>query len=84
MRRTVWVGLAALAGTIAFTASASGQTGGEAAPIYGVKLPPDYREWILISIASVGPPAEEAVHKTCFGCHAPARDRDFVFTRYSS
>ena len=30
-----------------------------------------------------GKPDDEAVHKTCFGCHAPARDRDFVFTRYS-
>ena len=26
---------------------------------------------------------DEAVHKTCFACHAPARERDFVFTRYS-
>jgi len=25
----------------------------------------------------------EAVHKTCLGCHGPAKDRDFVFTRYS-
>jgi hypothetical protein len=30
-----------------------------------------------------GKPAPEAVHKTCFGCHAPAKDRDFVFTRYA-
>jgi len=30
-----------------------------------------------------GKPADEAVHKTCFACHGPARDRDFVFTRYS-
>jgi hypothetical protein len=25
----------------------------------------------------------EAPHKTCFPCHAPGKDRDFVFTRYS-
>jgi len=25
----------------------------------------------------------EAVHKTCFSCHAPAKDRDFVFTHYA-
>ena len=25
----------------------------------------------------------EAVQKTCFSCHAPAQDRDFVFTRYA-
>ena len=30
-----------------------------------------------------GKPADEAVHKTCFSCHEPAKDRDFVFTRYA-
>jgi Cytochrome P460 len=30
-----------------------------------------------------GRPDDEAVHKTCFSCHAPGKDRDFVFTRYS-
>ena len=30
-----------------------------------------------------GKPADEAVHKTCFACHEPARDRAFVFTRYA-
>ena len=30
-----------------------------------------------------GKPDDEAVHKTCFGCHAPAKDHDFVFTRYA-
>ena len=30
-----------------------------------------------------GKPDGEALHKTCFACHAPAKDRDFVFTRYS-
>src|SRR5262245_19497345 len=25
----------------------------------------------------------EAAHKNCFACHAPGKDRDFVFTRYS-
>jgi Cytochrome P460 len=30
-----------------------------------------------------GKPDGEAVHKTCFACHAPAKDRDFVFTRHS-
>ena len=27
--------------------------------------------------------ADAAVHKTCFGCHQPVKDRDFVFARYS-
>jgi hypothetical protein len=30
-----------------------------------------------------GKPADEAVHKTCFPCHEPAKGHDFVFTRYS-
>jgi hypothetical protein len=30
-----------------------------------------------------GRPADEATHKTCFSCHAPAKDHDFVFTRYA-
>ena len=30
-----------------------------------------------------GKPADEATHKTCFSCHEPAKDRDFVFTRYA-
>jgi Cytochrome P460 len=30
-----------------------------------------------------GKPADEAVHKACFSCHEPAKDRDFVFTRYA-
>lgn len=30
-----------------------------------------------------GKPGNEALHKTCFPCHEPAKDRDFVFTRYA-
>ena len=30
-----------------------------------------------------GKPDGEALHKTCFGCHAPGKDHDFVFTRYA-
>jgi hypothetical protein len=30
-----------------------------------------------------GKPADEAMHKTCFPCHEPAKARDFVFTRYA-
>ena len=30
-----------------------------------------------------GKPADEAVHKTCFACHEPAKGRDFVFTHYA-
>jgi hypothetical protein len=30
-----------------------------------------------------GKPGSEALHKPCFSCHEPAKDRDYVFTRYS-
>ncbi len=30
-----------------------------------------------------GRPGNEAVHKTCWPCHQPAKDRDFVFTHYA-
>jgi hypothetical protein len=30
-----------------------------------------------------GKPGDEALHKTCFPCHQPAKDRDYVFTRYA-
>ena len=53
MRRIVFVLVAvgALAGVVAYTAPASGQADGEAAPIFGVTIPPGYRDWRLISVA---------------------------------
>ena len=30
-----------------------------------------------------GKPGDEALHKTCFPCHQPAKDRDYVFARYA-
>ena len=30
-----------------------------------------------------GKPDNEDLHKTCFACHQPAKDRDYVFTRYA-
>jgi Cytochrome P460 len=30
-----------------------------------------------------GKPGDEALHKTCYPCHAPVKDRDFVFVRYA-
>ena len=52
MRRIVFglVAVAALAGVVAYMAPASGQADGEAAPIYGIKIPPGYRDWRLISV----------------------------------
>jgi hypothetical protein len=53
MRQIVFVlvAVAALAGVVTYMAPASGQADGEAASIYGVKLPPGYRDWRLISVA---------------------------------
>ena len=45
------VAVAAVAGVVAFTVPASGHADGEAAPIFGVKIPPGYRDWRLISVA---------------------------------
>ncbi|MGA2421690.1 MAG: cytochrome P460 family protein [Candidatus Acidiferrum sp.] len=30
-----------------------------------------------------GKPGSEALHETCFPCHEPAKDRDYVFTHYA-
>jgi hypothetical protein len=164
------VAVAAVAGVVANSAPASGHADEEPAPIFGIKIPPGYRDWRLISVAHEagnnndlrailgndvateayregklpfpdgtiiarlawsyvvseennkvfgraqsfvagppiniqlmikdstkyaatggwgfaqfkdGKPADEAVHKTCFPCHVPAKVRDFVFTRYA-
>jgi hypothetical protein len=45
------VAVAAVAGVVAATAPGAGQGGGEAAPIFGIKVPPGYRDWKLISVA---------------------------------
>jgi hypothetical protein len=52
MRRIalVAVAVAAVAGVAAYVESASGQSNGDAAPIYGIKLPEGYRDWRLISV----------------------------------
>jgi cytochrome P460 len=44
------VAVAAVAGVVASTAPATGADE-EAAPIFGVKIPPGYRDWRLISVA---------------------------------
>jgi Cytochrome P460 len=47
----VLVAVVALAGAVSYMAPASGQSDGEASPIFGIKLPPGYRDWRLISVA---------------------------------
>jgi hypothetical protein len=167
----------ALASMVAYMVPASGQLDEETAPIYGIKIPPGFRDWRLISVnhlaggnlkqvraqlgndiaitafregklpfpdgtiiaalhwnealsdennkvlavgfpganlqSSVaesalnvqfmvkdskkyaatggwgfgdfknGKPGNQALHETCFPCHQPAKDRDYVFTRYA-
>jgi hypothetical protein len=53
MQRITWllVAVATVAGGIASTAPASGPGGGEAAPVFGIKVFPRYRDWKLISVA---------------------------------
>ena len=173
MRRILFllVAVVALIGVVAATAPTSQPAGGEAAPIYEIKIPSGYRDWRLISVAheegnlndfrailgndlaitayregklpfpdgtiiarlawsylpseennkvfgrpqsfvagapkngvqfmvkdsskyastggwgfaqfNDGKPADEAAHQTCFSCHEPVKDRDFVFTHYA-
>ena len=57
MRRTtrrivfVLVAVVSLTGVVAYMDHASGLADGQAAPIFGVKMPAGYRDWKLISVA---------------------------------
>jgi hypothetical protein len=45
------VAVATVAGVVASSSPASRHTDEEAAPIFGIKIPPGYRDWKLISVA---------------------------------
>ncbi len=45
------VAVATVAGVVASTAPAAGHSDEEAAPTFGVKIPPGYRDWRLVSVA---------------------------------
>ena len=45
--------VATVAGLVADMAPASGQSDGEVAPIYGIKIPAGYRDWKLIAVAQL-------------------------------
>jgi hypothetical protein len=45
------VAVATVAGVVASMAPASGRADDEAVPIFGIKIPPGYRDWKLISVA---------------------------------
>ncbi len=42
-------GVLALTGVLGYVAYASGDADGEVAPVFGVKIPPGYRDWPVIS-----------------------------------
>jgi hypothetical protein len=45
------VAVAAVAGVVSSSVHASGNADEETAPIFGIKIPPGYRDWKLISVA---------------------------------
>jgi hypothetical protein len=45
------IAVAAVVGLVAFTAPASRHADEQAAPIFGITIPPGYRDWKLISVA---------------------------------
>jgi hypothetical protein len=45
------IAVATVAGVMVLTAPASGQGAGEAVPIFGIKIPPGFRDWGLLSVA---------------------------------
>jgi hypothetical protein len=45
------IAAAAVAGSAPTSAPASGHSDGETAPIFGVTIPPGYRDWRLVSVA---------------------------------
>ena len=53
MRKSVFllVAVAAVAAVVASSAPASGKADEEAEPIFGIKLPPGYRDWKVVSVA---------------------------------
>ncbi len=53
MKRTAFllVAIGMMAGVVAFTAAAAGRADEEASPVFGIKIPPGYRDWPLISVA---------------------------------
>jgi hypothetical protein len=45
------VAVVALTGVVVYMADASGRSDGEADPVFGITIPPGYRDWKLVSVA---------------------------------
>jgi hypothetical protein len=61
------IAIAAVAGLAVSTARASGATDTEAAPIYGVTIPPGYRDWKMIAVAQLLVPGKIDQLRAQFG-----------------
>jgi hypothetical protein len=46
-----FIAVIALTGVPIQTAHANGEAGGEAAPIFGIRIPPGFRDWDVVSVA---------------------------------
>src|ERR1700685_4874834 len=45
------VAVVAFTGVVVYMAHASGRSAGQADPVFGITIPPGYRDWKLISVA---------------------------------
>jgi hypothetical protein len=57
--KLVSIGAAALVMLSPAWGASSGEGESEAAPLYGIRIPAGYRDWTLISVASVGAPVND-------------------------
>src|SRR5262249_1415318 len=58
-RIRVTAGAMALATIVFAGGTSAGQVDGDTAPVYGIRIPYGYRDWTLLSLASVGPPVND-------------------------
>jgi hypothetical protein len=58
------VAVATLAGVVASLALASRRAADQAAPIFGVTIPPGYRDWKLVSVTHEGGDFQPAARPT--------------------
>ena len=59
--------VAIVAGIFAYMPHASGQSGGDSSPIYGVKIPAGYRDWKVIAVANLLVPGKLDQLRAQFG-----------------
>ena len=57
--KLLFIGAMAFAMLTPLWAASPEQVGSEPAPVYGIRIPSGYRDWTLISVASVGAPVND-------------------------